>query len=88
MKYKSFKRKIQGFSGILHELELIEINGKEYALLELSSTDEEELMKLLSKIIICYDVSIPPVLLCKCKQVPQELTNLIKNLGGIIMSGE
>ena len=85
-KIKVRKAKLEGSSGVKHEVELAEYNGKEYILIKASDNPGTPSLELLVRMIVCYDLNKPPMLLVKPNyNIPSEIKKLIDERGGIVV---
>lgn len=69
------KKQLIGSSGIVHEVDVVEINGKEYIFADLN----ERFESILSKLLIAIDTKKPLYLLTD-KPIPLELRSLLHNV--------
>ncbi|MEM4576417.1 MAG: hypothetical protein QW701_03000 [Candidatus Nezhaarchaeales archaeon] len=69
------KKQLIGSSGIVHEVDVVEINGKEYIFADLN----ERFESILSKLLIAIDAR-KPIYLLTDKPIPLELRSLLHNV--------
>jgi len=76
------KVRMEGFSGVVHEVELVEYGGRMFILIR--DCDEQVLIDCLSKLIVCYDLNLPPLIMAKSK-LSKVVEETVSELGGLVI---
>ena len=81
------RARLEGISGILHETEIAEYNGKEYVLVNLSENNNNDIVfKYLAKLVLCIDLNMPPLVIVNPgTSIPKKLEYITNRYGGIVL---
>ncbi len=84
--FKASRTYVKGGSGIVYEIDVVELNGKKYILVNGKRLNKNSLeLELAKHIIISMDTNIPLLLVTNSKNIPKEIERKVKKLGGKII---
>ena len=79
------KAKLKGASGVTHNVDTVELEGKRYILIRASDDIADYMFEYFIKLLICYDVHLPPLIIARPATVPENVRRIVKELNGVIL---
>lgn len=83
-------RTIKGISGVEHKVAIVNVEGKDYILINCKGLISEEFkLEITKMVIISMDVGIPPLLIVNnSENILKEIEGIIRRLGGKIVKAD
>ena len=84
--FKVRRVKLMGVSGVVHDVEVAEYKGKRYIVVRLTRSLDNPGVELLSKMIVCFDLQLPPLVITESESmIPGHVRKFISSQGGLII---
>ncbi len=79
--------KLRGFSGVVHDVDVVEYGGRRFILIKVDNNVSCDLLpEYLVKILVCYDVGLPPLVIAVPPSgLPESAKRAVGELNGVIL---
>jgi len=82
--------RLRGVSGVFHDVDVVEFDGRRYVLVDLSRGDGvDPVLEFVVKFVLCFDLNLPPLVVVGLEtKVPEDVEHMVSKCNGVIVRAD